>query len=622
MLFGGRQTECACYDRSEYNDDNDREAAMSFPCPACGNTQHPQGENTSLCIACGNSLHLPRDVSFQANNGTDGIMMAFKLVGGFLSFGFFAAMGYFLTGGFGGAEVAGDVTVAEDGWVEYLHPENLFEAEFPARPRHETQTMFTPAGPIKAHFYGVRMSGGEYVISYFTIPSYAGFSNAKAMEGAVETSSKEMKTFSTEHTQFSGYSAFKIHGTANNGRHREAFVLRTGKRIYVVVAEGDADETRRRFLESVTILGRGRELFANPDKQPVYWVPHESKPGGYRCEFPQTPKAQPEIDGLAGVAAYVMETKQEGRLIAFHRDLSAEEIEQPQSALEAAVTALGAGENVQRSDVTMADREWTEAVWIDADQRQTTLRLLADEGRLFGMLAEGVNTRDAEKFFSEFRLLPRSTESEESDGEEVAKDKPEVKQQPDPADRFAALVPELASLDRDRVKRALERLNRYQADHTQWKLIKSLEFVMLRCDDRSRRIEAAKALRKWGTPDSVPSLIQATDDEWTFVGKEAMRALGHIGTPEALEFLVTKFEDSSSRYEAREALKLAGSPAIRYVGSLIRSSADDFTRSSAVDFLVESKDPAAYSYLYSATRDESGLVRMKAESGLKKMRGR
>jgi epoxyqueuosine reductase len=66
----------------------------------------------------------------------------------------------------------------------------------------------------------------------------------------------------------------------------------------------------------------------------------------------------------------------------------------------------------------------------------------------------------------------------------------------------------------------------------------------------------AVALGNWGSPEAVPVLARALEDEEPLIRGHAAWALGRIGTPEAMEALRSK-EGLEEDVSAREAIGLA-----------------------------------------------------------------
>jgi hypothetical protein len=320
-----------------------------------------------------------------------------------------------------------------------------------------------------------------------------------------------------------------------------------------------------------------------------------------------------------------------GRFTVYYRDLSTHEAADPIAALERALAAIPLpASQTKAQEISVDGFAGRHIQSRGADSRVSAARLVIAEGRLYGLLTDAVAEDRADRFFSSFRILapekhtaPAAAAAVDSSAPVQPVESANATRPPrdEAVDLYHPLVQGLTSFDRQEVEQAFSRLHRQQPDPARREVVLALQYVMLKSANRAHRQQAAEALGKWGNEGSVPSLISALDDEWPFVTRAAIKGLGRLATPQALQALAAKFPESKFRHDAKQALVQAGPASVPYLGQLLRSSHDDFVRADACDALARIGSWDARSYLSSAQNDSSGLVRMRAKSALKNLDG-
>ncbi len=128
-----------------------------------------------------------------------------------------------------------------------------------------------------------------------------------------------------------------------------------------------------------------------------------------------------------------------------------------------------------------------------------------------------------------YRLLSEEDLAEEARDAQKAKEEAErakkEKARPLIDKEIETALADLASGDGDSVDAAAKRLADKKPQQPNPKVAKALEAVMLHGENVGHRAEAARALKNWSTPQSVPGLMKALDDSWPPVRSNAMEAL-------------------------------------------------------------------------------------------------
>ncbi|MHC4599059.1 MAG: HEAT repeat domain-containing protein [Planctomycetota bacterium] len=113
-------------------------------------------------------------------------------------------------------------------------------------------------------------------------------------------------------------------------------------------------------------------------------------------------------------------------------------------------------------------------------------------------------------------------------------------------------------------------------------------------------LQSARALRRCGTPEVVPDMIRLIREERPITVGTLIEALGKIGGPRAVDFLIELLRSKSLRLtnSAQSALKFAGAPAVEPLIRLLRSSDGKLARRASL-ILGEIGDPRALGPLIS-----------------------
>lgn len=143
----------------------------------------------------------------------------------------------------------------------------------------------------------------------------------------------------------------------------------------------------------------------------------------------------------------------------------------------------------------------------------------------------------------------------------------------------------------------------------------------LRSTDSTKRMIAANELGELKDNRASPLLIDALDDDSSYVRWVSIRSLGNIRCGEAVPLIVEALEDDdwSIRGTAARALGMIGDK--RAVDGLIKISddRDSDVRLEVISALAKIKDPKALPALIKALRDTRQGVREKAVDGVIEM---
>lgn len=137
------------------------------------------------------------------------------------------------------------------------------------------------------------------------------------------------------------------------------------------------------------------------------------------------------------------------------------------------------------------------------------------------------------------------------------------------------------------------------------------------------RTEAADALIQLGKPAVLPLIDAICNAQFGYhYLPEAVRALGGIGDPRAIEPLINVFrhdwndtETFTAWQKASAALAAIGEPSL---GALLNalSDEDDTVRQGVIEALGKLRDPRAVDPLIKALQDETSIVRGRAAAAL------
>jgi HEAT repeat protein len=126
---------------------------------------------------------------------------------------------------------------------------------------------------------------------------------------------------------------------------------------------------------------------------------------------------------------------------------------------------------------------------------------------------------------------------------------------------------------------------------------------------------AAFALGGFKSMAAVPGLIRILDDENPAVRSFAIRSLGELKATQAIEVLKSCVLGIGPRHDAIQALRKIGNDSIPVLMELAKHPERDI-RFLAIDALHQLRTPRAIEASREAARDESVVVRLKADEAL------
>jgi hypothetical protein len=189
---------------------------------------------------------------------------------------------------------------------------------------------------------------------------------------------------------------------------------------------------------------------------------------------------------------------------------------------------------------------------------------------------------------------------------------------PDNADEVSRSLFYLKSPNMGRRWEAAGKLSRAPPDHRRPQVARALEACINDPDPNVRR-DVLDALGSWGTPESVPLLIKGITVPET--GDHAVRALGKLKDPRAIEPLAAAVPIPFLRHEANVALKEFGTAAEKPVLKLLDHPERD-VRFEACDILKVCGTPASIRALAKQAEDpDPGLSRC-AKDAIQAINGR
>ena len=141
------------------------------------------------------------------------------------------------------------------------------------------------------------------------------------------------------------------------------------------------------------------------------------------------------------------------------------------------------------------------------------------------------------------------------------------------AEPLAALLEDLST--RSAAAEALQKIGPAAETHVA---------VYLDNSDRSIRQSAAEILESIATAVSVPALIKALDDDWTFVSSPALKILIRLKDERSIDALAANLDEPLHRDEIVRVLKEFGPRAEKAVAAQLKSD-DHFTQKAAAELL-------------------------------------
>lgn len=150
---------------------------------------------------------------------------------------------------------------------------------------------------------------------------------------------------------------------------------------------------------------------------------------------------------------------------------------------------------------------------------------------------------------------------------------------------------------------------------------KAVDSLMKALHDKDVRWAAVEALVKIADPKAIDALIKRLKDkqEDKYVREAAAKALGETGNPKAVGILVEALKDKYVGWVAAEALgKIGGSEAIGHLIKALKEENED-VRMSVAEVLGKIGASKAVDHLMRALNDESEYVRLSAAGALGKI---
>lgn len=141
--------------------------------------------------------------------------------------------------------------------------------------------------------------------------------------------------------------------------------------------------------------------------------------------------------------------------------------------------------------------------------------------------------------------------------------------------------------------------------------------LLLRHGSASARIRAASGFAATGTRKATKALVRALSDREPKVQRHAVKALGRIGSPEALGALASRLRSDRRDLDVEFALRAGGDPARAALAPLLADPSAQ-VRAAAVRCLPDSPGTALGSALQ-ALEDPDAAVRLEAVGALKRI---
>jgi HEAT repeat protein len=224
-----------------------------------------------------------------------------------------------------------------------------------------------------------------------------------------------------------------------------------------------------------------------------------------------------------------------------------------------------------------------------------------------------------------YRLLSEEDLAEDARETQKAKEEAEKakkeKARPLTDKEIETALADLASEDGDSAGAAAKLLADKKPQQPNPKVAKALEAVMLHGENVGHRAEAARALKNWSTPQSVPGLIKALDDAWPPVRSNAMEALCKYAPKEAIKPVAQQLTNLMTRGSAEKFLRAMGPDAEDAVLAHITSS-DPWLRACACGLLETLGTKKSLPSLEKAVADENWMVNGNARKALAAVKAR
>jgi hypothetical protein len=218
-----------------------------------------------------------------------------------------------------------------------------------------------------------------------------------------------------------------------------------------------------------------------------------------------------------------------------------------------------------------------------------------------------------------YRLLSEEDLAEAAKESQKAKEEAEKarkeKVRPLSDKEIETAVADLASEDGTRIDASAKLLADKKPLQPNPKVAKALESLMLHGENVGHRSEAARALKNWSTPESVPGLLKALNDSWAPVRSNAMEALCKYAPKEAIKPVAQQLSNLMTRGSAEKFLRAVGPDAEDAVLAQI-TSPDAWVRACVCGLLEALGTKKSLPALEKAIVDENWMVNGNARKAL------
>jgi hypothetical protein len=198
---------------------------------------------------------------------------------------------------------------------------------------------------------------------------------------------------------------------------------------------------------------------------------------------------------------------------------------------------------------------------------------------------------------------------------------PPVQQKPLTDADVDPILADLRGPDRTRRRLALERLAQSQPTARRAEVARAIEAVLADNSDTFVHPTAAKALGVWGTPESVPLLINLVEHQNVFLRREAITALGKLKDERAAEPVARRLTDFGDRGSVIKALQELGPKAEKAVLPYLQHQ-DLFLRLEVCKVLKVIGTKESIPALEAATRDSNRGFANEAKAALDAVKNR
>jgi beta-lactamase regulating signal transducer with metallopeptidase domain len=192
-----------------------------------------------------------------------------------------------------------------------------------------------------------------------------------------------------------------------------------------------------------------------------------------------------------------------------------------------------------------------------------------------------------------------------------------------PLDRSALndALADLMAAESFRVQNAALRLERADPQGRRDEVARAL-VPLLASPEKLTRQAGARALAVWGTPDSVPALIKALDDELESVPQAALQGLGRLHDARAIEPIVGLIKAGKHRTQAVQALSAMGESAEEAASELLADQNSDVRFDGCLVLKVIGGEKSVKLLERTSREDENAVVRLIAERAAEEIRDR